>query len=322
MQARGGGWSEIGSSKEPVDTAVLVAINHAINRWTSAKKYDDPAVATLRPVSFHVELAAGRTVMAAGGAAVWRPTGMDGWILNYTAAGSGRIGSGSRRMTTRVGDFILFQPLAVHDYGADAEVGHWTHMWVYFFPQPTWTEWLTWPEIAPGIVHLSVSAGSVRDRAVAAFTELIAAAHGPWPRPLTLAANYLEQTLLWCDVARGGPAGQRLDARIQRAVETCHAHFSKPWTVSGLARLGGLSPSRFAHLFTAQLGVSPLVYLEHVRLQAAQSQLLGTGRRIADIAAAVGISDPAWFAQRFRKRFGQSPRAFRSATMRDQPDYE
>lgn len=274
------------------------------------------------PVSFHVELAAGRTVMGRDDDGVWRPTGMDGWILNYTAAGAGRIGNGSQRLTTRVGDFLLFQPLAVHDYGADIQVGHWTHLWVYFFPSPAWSDWLTWPEIAPGILHLPVPTGHVRDRAVAAFTELIAAAHGPWPRPLTLAANYLEQTLLWCDVARGGPSGQRLDARIQRAVEICHAQYVKPWSVSGLARLVGLSPSRFAHLFTIQLGVSPVVYLEQVRLQAAQSQLLGTGRRIADIATAVGISDPAWFAQRFRKRFGQSPRAFRSATARNRPSFD
>lgn len=116
-----------------------------------------------------------------------------------------------------------------------------------------------------------------------------------------MATNAVEQVLLWCDAARGGPAGQPLDERIRAAVEACHETYAQRWSVAHLARRSGLSPSRFAHLFTQQLGVSPLAYLEQVRLQAAQGLLLGTGRRISDIAAAMGMADAAWFAQRFRR---------------------
>lgn len=264
-----------------------------------------------QPVSFHVELAAGRTVMNRQATPIWRPTGMDGWILNYTEAGAGRIGSGRERFTTSVGQFLLFKPAAVHDYGPDAAVGHWTHLWVYFFPRPAWYDWLVWPSAAPGILRLDLAGHPGCERAVAAFREVLAVAHGPWARRVALATNAVEQVLLWCDAARGGPAGQPLDERIRVAVEACHEAYAKPWSVALLARRSGLSVSRFAHVFTQQLGVSPLAYLEQARLQAAQGLLLGTGRRISDIAAAVGMADAAWFAQRFRRWTGQSPRRFR-----------
>lgn len=265
-----------------------------------------------KPVSFQVELSAGRTVMDRRAVPIWRPTGMDGWILNYTEAGAGRIGSGRTGFTTSVGQFLLFKPLAIHDYGADDAGGHWTHLWVYFFPRPAWYDWLVWPEAAPGILRIDLAGNPLADRAVSAFRDVIAAAHGPWARRVALATNAVEQVLLWCDAARGGPAGQPLDERIRVAVEACHERYARAWTVAALARLGGLSASRFAHLFRQQLGVAPLAYLEQVRLRAAQGLLLGTGRRIADIAAEVGISDPAWFAQRFRRWAGVSPRRFRT----------
>jgi len=264
-----------------------------------------------QPVSFHVELAAGRTVMDRHSTPIWRPTGMDGWILNYTEAGAGRIGSGRQRFTTAVGQFLLFKPAAVHDYGPDPTLGQWTHLWVYFFPRPAWYDWLVWPSAAPGVLRLDLAGHPGLERAVAAFREVLAVAHGPWARRVALATNAVEQVLLWCDAARGGPAGRPLDERIRAAVEACHEGYDQPWSVATLARRAGMSPSRFAHLFTQQLGVSPLAYLEQVRLQAAQGLLVGTGRRIGDIAAAVGMADPAWFAHRFRRWTGQSPRQFR-----------
>ena len=76
-------------------------------------------------------------------------------------------------------------------------------------------------------------------------------------------------------------------------------------------RLIDLSPSRFTHLFSEQLGSSPLAYLEQVRINAAREQLLLTGRPVAEVAASVGYGDPVWFARCFRRRVGLSPRAFR-----------
>ncbi|MBA2627780.1 MAG: AraC family ligand binding domain-containing protein, partial [Gemmatimonadales bacterium] len=69
-------------------------------------------------VSFNTELMAGRTVIRdPADGVVWREHGMDGWILNYTVDGRGRINRGERGFISRPGQLLLFKPGVAHDYG-------------------------------------------------------------------------------------------------------------------------------------------------------------------------------------------------------------
>jgi len=263
------------------------------------------------PVSFNVDFMAGRTVDTLDGRPVDRPGGMDGWILNYTSEGVGRINRGDHAFTVQPGTFLLFKPLAPHDYGYDRAVGRWVHLWVYFFPRAPWYDWLTWTEASPGILRLDAQGHQHLPRAVSAFEELVAVARGALPRRTAMAMSMLEQVLLWIDAMNPGSKLGRLDPRIQSAVDHCHERFADAVTIATLARLAGLSPSRFAHVFKAQLGATPLVYLEQVRIHAAREHLLLTGRPVAEIAEMVGFPDAVWFSRCFRRRVGCSPREFR-----------
>ena len=267
----------------------------------------------VKPVSSQVELSAGRTVVDNDDHVIYRPSGMDGWILNCTTTGSGRINRGGGRFTTRPGQFLLFKPLVPHDYGTASSRHPWTHLWVYFFPRPAWYDWLTWPEVTPGILSLDLSGHSLLSKVTGIFEELIAVARGPQPRRIALAMSLLEQQLLWLDAASPASGHARLDPRLQRVIEYCHAHLADRLTICALARLSGLSSSRFSHLFRDELGTSPLLYLEQIRISAAREQLLLTGRSIGEIADAVGYADPVWFSRCFRRRVGMSPRAYRQA---------
>jgi len=123
--------------------------------------------------------------------------------------------------------------------------------------------------------------------------------------------SLLEQLLLWLDAANPTSSHARLDPRLQRVVEHCHAWLHESFTIAGLAKMADLSPSRFTHLFREQLGASPLAYVERIRIDTAREQLLLTGRPISEVAEAVGYADPVWFARCFKRRVGLSPRAFR-----------
>ena len=68
--------------------------------------------------SFQLDLAAGLTVdRAERWNDIDRPTGMDGWILNLTTVGSGRVGRGAQTFATAPGRLLLFKPAVAHDYG-------------------------------------------------------------------------------------------------------------------------------------------------------------------------------------------------------------
>ncbi|MBA2481449.1 MAG: arabinose operon transcriptional regulator AraC [Planctomycetes bacterium] len=266
-------------------------------------------------VSFNAELMAGRTVIdRADHGVVWREHGMDGWILNYTADGRGRINRGERRFSCGPGQLLLFKPGVAHDYAADQEPGRWTHLWVYFFPRAHWFEWLTWREASPGILTLDTSGEDLqeaRGRIVALFEEVLVLAHSPHRRRVPLAMSALEQLLLWCDTVNPESAHANLDPRIQLAIARLCARADHPQRLAEIARTCGMSSSRLSHLFREQLGTTPMRYLESHRMNQARELLLMTGRSIGAIAEEVGFADAVWFTRVFRRHVGVSPRAFR-----------
>lgn len=259
--------------------------------------------------TFAADLRAGRTDTDAADH-VWRPSGMDAWVLNLTVSGSGRVGRGTDAFRTEPGRMLLWPPAVPHDYGAAG--GRWVHLWVYFTPRPAWLELLNWRDAAGGVLTLNLVGHPLAGRIEQAFADLNEISHLPLLRRTPLSLAQLELILLWCDAANPDSATARVDPRLQQALDHAAARLHSRLTVPGLARVAGMSPSRFAHLFRSQFGVPPLVHLERLRIDRARDQLLMTGRGVAEIGAACGFPDPTWFARVFRRHAGVTPRAFRN----------
>ncbi len=269
-------------------------------------------------VSFQVSLRAGVTHILPhqGYEPIYRAHGMDGWILNATTAGVGRVNRGPGRFLVHPGELLLFKPLTCHDYHADERLGRWTHQWVYFFPRPDWFELLTWPEAAPGILRLDLRGSEQWTRITALFEELVAWSRAPLARRDQLAMSALEQLLLWCDAANPLAEHARLDPRMQRVLDHLGRHAGDPVRIQELARISGLSPSRLSHLFRDQVGVTPMQWLENHRIERARELLLMSGRPIAEVGAEAGMPNPVWFSRLFRRHAGMSPSAFRRRGVR------
>ena len=91
-------------------------------------------------------------------------------------------------------------------------------------------------------------------------------------------------------------------------VRSCYMKHSE---TLALAIAAGLSVSRLSHLFHAQVGVTPMQYLERLRIQHARELLLMSGRSVSEVAYAVGFENPLYFSRVFRRHAATSPRAFR-----------
>jgi AraC family transcriptional regulator of arabinose operon len=131
-----------------------------------------------------------------------------------------------------------------------------------------------------------------------------------------LAMNALEEVLLCCDEHNGAsPANRdgRMDRRVREAIDRVCRDLAAPWEVAALARVAGMSPSRFAHRFTAEVGESPRRFVERQRIERGRHLLRTSDLGIAEIAAAVGYDDPFHFSTRFRALTGLAPRAYRAA---------
>ena len=105
--------------------------------------------------------------------------------------------------------------------------------------------------------------------------------------------------------------GNTPDARVAHTIAAMEQRLALPWRVRELAALVHLSPSRFAHVFRATTGLSPLRYLHELRMERARMLLERTSMPVREVMLLVGRPDPSHFARDFRRRFGVSPRGYR-----------
>jgi PAS domain S-box-containing protein len=94
-------------------------------------------------------------------------------------------------------------------------------------------------------------------------------------------------------------------------IEAMMADYAKPLTMTGLARLLGLSVSQFGRSFRKRFGVTPLRYLIGVRIGAACELLTTTGLPLSTIALETGFYDQSHFSHQFVKRKGMTPSRYR-----------
>jgi AraC family transcriptional regulator, positive regulator of tynA and feaB len=82
-------------------------------------------------------------------------------------------------------------------------------------------------------------------------------------------------------------------------------------TAAGIAAWLGCSRAHLYRVFAAH-GATIADYLRMIRLEHARRLMTcGSRRKLAQIAAEVGYSDPASFSRAFRQRFGVSPGTLR-----------
>ena len=239
-----------------------------------------------------------------------RPDGSADWILIYNEGGRSYYRSAGVEFFARAGDMILIRPWTPHEYGLDESHGYWKDTWTHFLPRPDCLEWLHWPELAPGLMHLRL-AGAVRAQVRAELYSMDAAAHGTHRRHEEFAVNALERALLLCDSRNPLHAGSRLDERIRKAMRLLCERPEERFSVEALARKCGLSRSRFAELFCEQAGMPPLAFLEQQRLRRARELLEHTSLNLAEVSLQCGFANAFYFSLRFKKQFGVSPRAYR-----------
>jgi AraC-like DNA-binding protein len=102
---------------------------------------------------------------------------------------------------------------------------------------------------------------------------------------------------------------------INRALRFLRAKISstRRFAAVELARVAGLSESRFTHVFTESLGVPLRPYILWLRLQIASGELL-RDRSATEAAHSAGFSDAAHMSRTFRRMLGTTPKELAAAS--------
>ncbi|NVJ02168.1 helix-turn-helix domain-containing protein [Myxococcus sp. AM009] len=101
------------------------------------------------------------------------------------------------------------------------------------------------------------------------------------------------------------------DAAVLRAQEWLEAHLASEVSLSGAAAAASLGARTLLRRFQKATGVTPLEYVQRLRIEAARRLLETTPRTVEDISQAVGYVDTTSFRRRFKARTGLSPDAYR-----------
>lgn len=106
-----------------------------------------------------------------------------------------------------------------------------------------------------------------------------------------------------CD---GPPPLHRTDERIQRSLAWLRGLDARAVSLEQAAREVFLSPSRYAHLFTTEVGLPFRRYLLWRKLNRSM-QAFGRGATLTDAAFEAGFADSAHLTRTFHQMFGISP---------------
>lgn len=109
------------------------------------------------------------------------------------------------------------------------------------------------------------------------------------------------------------PKGDSADsAFISRLVQFVENNIEKEdLRVSDIAEATFVSESHLYKKTKALLNMSPLEYVQHIRLKMAESMLLGSDIPVSEIGFRVGFSSHSYFSACFKKQYGMSPSRFR-----------
>lgn len=100
---------------------------------------------------------------------------------------------------------------------------------------------------------------------------------------------------------------------ISRAVDHIHRNLDRVLTVEELARSVHMSPSGFHRKFKEVMQLSPLQYAKSIKLNRAQSYIMGGGSA-TEAGYLVGYNSPAQFSREYKRHFGVAPSEHKRCT--------
>lgn len=113
---------------------------------------------------------------------------------------------------------------------------------------------------------------------------------------------------------------EKINIECMKIKNYIDSHYSENITLDFLSNLTYVNKFHLVHLFTKEMGISPINYLINKRIDESKNLLSTTNYSIRDISSIVGFSNSSYFSQMFKKITGISPKDFRSNNSKNQTE--
>lgn len=105
--------------------------------------------------------------------------------------------------------------------------------------------------------------------------------------------------------------GRSHDFRIRKSIQFLHEQSCRGVDFDSVAQSSGLSRPHFYKLFRDQIGVTPNIYVNTLRMEKAIKSLTTTDQSLGDVAHALGFSSQSGFSRFFTSHAGTAPAVYR-----------
>lgn len=99
--------------------------------------------------------------------------------------------------------------------------------------------------------------------------------------------------------------------RIEKVFEYMNAHYSRPITLSEVAKVANMPEASFSRFIRKRIGATFIDSLNEIRLGHATRMLIDTTHNVAEVAYKCGFNNISNFNRTFKKRKGCTPKEFR-----------
>ncbi|MEY8746841.1 helix-turn-helix domain-containing protein [Bacillales bacterium AN1005] len=108
---------------------------------------------------------------------------------------------------------------------------------------------------------------------------------------------------------------KKIDFRLVYIHRYINDHYFEVITLNFLAELIGFNPVYLSNTYKKFFNLSPIQYLQLVRMREACNLLINTTLSIAEIASKVGYVSNSQFSMTFKKHFGKTPMEYRNISL-------
>lgn len=227
-------------------------------------------------------------------------------LFSLTLKGGAEYFMDNKRFQVQVGDMLHFVPDSWQNWTAHPDKG-WGVYYIIIDLPIRFNELLPENDLAPGIGRIQLD-GEHFAECKEAFAKMDKWCDNQSNLQEKMILNQLEYILI--QVMDQYPAVP-LDFRIQKACNYLNSRIEKPTTLDDVVRAAALSKPRLSALFKATLGISPIMYLENLRMERAAQMLLFSALDIEVISAKLCYRDRKYFDKRFKRHWQVTPFKFR-----------
>jgi len=106
--------------------------------------------------------------------------------------------------------------------------------------------------------------------------------------------------------------GLNIRFEIEKSVQYMYHHMHDKIKVADLAKDVEMSSSQYSKVFKEEMNITPMEYLNDIRLERSKSMLLGGNMNILKVSIECGFTSTSYFTQKFKEKYNLTPSEYRN----------